>query len=235
MHYTEQEPSEATRGLLKCGAWCAYITGASYVFIVICAFMSPSSVASYVTSAQYFKAFKDYMPIFVALKLVMMVANGAMVGVVASFYALRRPKYHGVMTLFSLLAIIGLGVGMLQSIQDATVAPHLAEAYYAADVATQKVIIAFGVANPAIYGLSLGLPGIWFIIVSLLALSNPKIPRLLVLLGLIWGIGNITTVVAHVFVLIWLIYLVAFGALIAAPIWSIWEGIYLWRLAKRFD
>ena len=50
-----------------------------------------------------------------------------------------------------------------------------------------------------------------------------------------WGVGNIVTVFAHVAIIIWLIYLVAFGALCAAPIWSIWEGIYLFRLSKGYQ
>ena len=50
------------------------------------------------------------------------------------------------------------------------------------------------------------------------------------LTGFMWGVGNLVTVYAHVVVIIWLIYLVAFGALCAAPIWSIWEGLVLQHL-----
>jgi hypothetical protein len=99
----------------------------------------------------------------------------------------------------------------------------------------KQVIIALGVANPAIYIASLGLPGMWFIFVSVMALNNPNIPKLLVLLGFMWGVGNIVTVFAHVAIIIWLIYLVAFGALCAAPVWSIWEGIYLFRMSKGYQ
>ena len=53
----------------------------------------------------------------------------------------------------------------------------------------KEVIIAFGVANPAIYIASLGLPGLWFIFVSVLAISNKSIPKLLVFLGLC-GVGE---------------------------------------------
>ena len=50
-----------------------------------------------------------------------------------------------------------------------------------------------------------------------------------------WGVGNIVTVFAHVAIIIWLIYLVAFGALCAAPIWSIWEGVFLMRISKQLQ
>ena len=54
-------------------------------------------------------------------------------------------------------------------------------------------------------------------------------------MGFLWGVGNIITVFAHVVVIIWLIYFVAFGALCAAPIWSIWEGVFLLRIARQLE
>ena len=221
--------------LCKVGAYCAFIAGACYSMIVCCAFLSPSSIASYVTSAQYFEDFIGYRNIFIFLKGLMVIANSAFVGVVLAFHSLVRPQNYGKMTIFSILAIIGLGVGVFQSVLDMTMVPYLADQYAMGSETVKEVIIAIGVANPAIYIISLGFPGLWFIFVSLMALSNPHIPRLLVLLGFMWGVGNIVTVYAHVVVIIWLIYLVAFGALCAAPIWSIWEGVFLLRISKQLS
>jgi hypothetical protein len=220
--------------LCEVGAYCAFIAGLAYLMIVCCAFLAPASIASYVTSAQYFEDFTTYEPVFVFLKALMIVANAAFVGVVLAFHALVRPQNYGKMTFFSALAIIGLGVGVFQSVQDMTLVSHLAQQYAMGSSGVKEAIIAIGVANPAVYIISLGFPGLWFILVSVMAFNNPKIPRLLVLLGFLWGVGNIVTVIAHVLVIIWLIYLVAFGALCAAPIWSIWEGVYLWRASREF-
>ena len=221
--------------ICRIGAICAFIAGACYSLIVCCAFLSPSTIASYVTSAQYFEDFKSYRPIFIFLKSLMIIANSAFVGVVIAFHSLVRPNNYGKMTLFSILAIIGLGVGVFQSVLDMTMVPYLADQYAAGSSVVKEVIIALGVANPAIYIVSLGLPGLWFIFVSVMALNNPNIPKLLVLLGFMWGVGNIVTVFAHVAIIIWLIYLVAFGALCAAPVWSIWEGVYLLRISKEYQ
>ncbi|MCP5469224.1 MAG: hypothetical protein H7A36_01805 [Chlamydiales bacterium] len=207
---------------LKVGAWCAYIMGICYVLIVICAFLSPRSIASYVTSAQYFRDFEGYEWIFVFLKTLMVIANASMVGVIVAFYSISNKK--GVLTLFALLAIIGAGIGMFQSVIDATTVPHLAKEYEMADPAIKHVIIAFGVANPGIYALSLGTPGLWFLINY--AFFARRLPKFLVLLGLLWGAGNVVTVIAHMLVLVWLIYLVALGAGIAAPLWAIWQAHY---------
>ena len=217
----------------RMGAVCAYIAGFSYFLIVICAFLSPTSVASYVTSKQYFLDFESYKYYFIFLKSVMVVANAAIIGVVLAVFKLREPENEGWVTLLSLLAVIGLGIGMLQSVLDATQVPHLALEYENSPSVIQHVIIAFGVANPALYILSLGVPGIWFIYINLLYLK--KFPGFLVILGVAWGIGNITTVFAHLFVVIWLIYCIAGGALIAAPLWSIWQARFLLGKAKQIS
>ena len=221
--------------ICRIGAYCAFIAGACYSLIVCCAFLSPATIASYVTSAQYFDDFISYRPIFIFLKALMIIANSAFVGVVIAFHSLVRAKNYGKMTVLSVLAIIGLGVGVFQSVLDMTMVPYLADQYANGTPIIKQVIIALGVANPAIYIISLGFPGIWFIFVSIMALNNKSIPKLLVFLGFMWGVGNIVTVFAHVVIIIWLIYLVAFGALCAAPIWSIWEGVYLLRISKTLQ
>lgn len=221
--------------ICRIGAYCAFIAGICYSLIVCCAFLSPATIASYVTSAQYFEDFKSYRPIFIFLKCLMIIANSAFVGVVMAFHSLVRAKNYGKMTLFSVLAIIGLGVGVFQSVLDMTMVPYLADQYAMGSSVVKEVIIAIGVANPAIYIISLGFPGLWFIFVSVMAFDNKNIPRLLVFLGFMWGVGNIVTVFAHVVIIIWLIYLVAFGALCAAPIWSIWEGYFLLKIANNLQ
>ncbi|MEK9727199.1 MAG: DUF4386 family protein, partial [Candidatus Margulisiibacteriota bacterium] len=190
--------------ICKVGAYCAFIAGLCYSLIVCCAFLSPATIASYVTSAQYFEDFKSYQPIFIFLKCLMIIANASFVGVVLAFHSLVRAKNYGKMTFFSILAIIGLGVGVFQSVLDMTMVPYLAYQYEIGSQVIKEVIIAIGVANPAIYIISLGFPGLWFIFVSLMAFNNKQIPLLLVLLGLMWGVGNLVTVFAHVVVIIWL-------------------------------
>ena len=56
-----------------------------------------------------------------------------------------------------------VGVGVFQSVLDMTMVPYLADQYAAGSEVVKEVIIAIGVANPAIYIASLGLPGMWFI------------------------------------------------------------------------
>ncbi len=219
--------------ICRIGAYSAFLAGFFFVCIVICAFFSPLSITTYIASEQYFKDFVNYKPIFITLKWLMLFANMSMIGVVCCFYELRRDESHGLMSWVSIIAIIGFAVGMHQSVQDLSVVPYLASKYELSDPAIKNVILALGVANPSLFILSMGLPGIWFITVSLRALTNPAIPKHLVILGLMWGVGNLLTVVAHSLVIIPLISLVALGALVIAPLWSISEGLFLLKLSKK--
>ena len=211
--------------ICRIGAYCAFIAGLCYSLIVCCAFYRRPRLHRMSHLHSILKILSRIGQ-FLSFKCLMIIANSAFVGVVVAFHSLVRAKNYGKMTVFSILAIIGLGVGVFQSVLDMTMVPYLADQYAAGSEVVKEVIIAIGVANPAIYIASLGLPGMWFIFVSVMAFNNPNIPKLLVFLGFMWGVGNIVTVFAHVAIIIWLIYLVAFGALCAAPIWSIWEGSF---------
>ncbi len=221
-----------TQSLCRMGAYCALVAGVCYSLMTVCAFLMPASIASYVANEHYFTDFPRIQPIFIFLKILMFISSAAMIGVVATFFGLHRDKNYGIMVWSSLMAIIGYSFNMLQSVQDMSMIPYLVKQYQHVDVNTQHIIQVLGVTNVAWFILSLGLPGIWFIVVSIKALNNPQIPRLLVLLGLLWGIGNILTVVAHMLVILPLIYLVAAGALIFAPLWSIYEGLFLLKLSR---
>jgi hypothetical protein len=219
--------------LCRFGGWCALIAGACYVGMVVCAFLLPPSIASYVATEAFFADFVGNESIFIALKCLMLVASGAMIGVTIAFFGLSREESYGLMAWVTVMALIGYGVNMLQSVQDIGMIPHLVTEYGRSPEGTRSVIRAIGVTNVAWFALSMGLPGIWFVVVSLRAITNRYIPRILLVFGLLWGVGNLLTVVAHILVILPLIYLVAAGAMVIAPLWSIAEGVYLLRLSRR--
>jgi hypothetical protein len=211
--------------IFKMGLVSVLITGVCYFLIAGCALFSPKPIASYIASKDYFTDFEGYKNYFIVLKYLMCLSNATMVGVVIALARLGKNSYTGFFLLLSVLAILGLGVGMFQSVLDATQIPHLALQYEKAPPVIQHVMIAFGVADPAIYILSLGLPGIWLIFINIF--FRKQFPLILVFLGLLWGIGNILTVIAHLFVILWLIYFIAGAALIGVPLWTIFQAKYL--------
>jgi len=221
--------SKSITDYLKVGAFCACGLSVFYFVITILALFSPVSIMTYHTGDQYFSDFESYKLCFVILKVLMFLANACLVGVIFSIYKFNKSKGEtkAWLNFFSLLAIIGLGVGMLQSIEDATQVPHLAKNFDDSSSEVQNVIIAFGVANPAIYTLSLGLPALWFIVMSISCRN--LFPKVLVLLGILWGIGSLSIVVAHLFVITWLFYIIEAGALIMAPLWGIFQTHFFWK------
>ena len=66
-------------------------------------------------------------------------------------------------------------------------------------------------------------------------LNNNLIPKLLIILGFLWGIGNILTAIAHAFIILPMLYLVQIGAIVFAPAWGILEGVYLLSLEKAME
>ncbi len=226
---------ERTRSHCWFGAYCCFSAGAIFSVISLLAFFMPSSIATYQPTERYFADFASIQPLFISLKILLFLANLAMIGVVTAFASLVRAKNSGPIIWVSAIAIIGYGIGLYQSVLDITVIPSLVQSYLQGDPYIQKIIQVFGFSNPALYILSMGLPGIWFITVSLLAITNHLIPRGLIVLGVLWGVGGIITAIAHTIVILPLIYLVAMGAIIFAPIWSIWEGIFLLKLANHSE
>lgn len=221
-----------TKQLSQCkfGAYCSIAAGLFYALLTIFAFLMPASIATYLATEQYFADFKEIKTMFLLLKALHICANLAMIGVVSAFLSLCRDHNYGIVSWCTLVAIIGYSIGIFQNIQDISVIPHLANQYEYGSLAIQQTILSLGVSNPVLFIMSLGLPGIWFIVVSLIAFSNTSIPRLLVLLGILWGIGNILTAIAHAFIILELIYLVAAGAFIFAPLWGFMEGFYLLQI-----
>jgi hypothetical protein len=215
----------------KIGAICASIVSASYVIITILALFSPVSVMTYHVDNKYFSDFQSYENFFILLKCLFIVTNASLVGVVIAIHKLKESKNKGVLTLFSVLAIVGLGIGMLQSVKDATRVPHLAKSYKISSPEIKDVIITFGVANPAIYTLSLGLPAIWFIVMSICCRN--VFSKLLVFLGIMWGTGSILIVLAHLFIITWLFYFIEAGALFMAPVWGIAQTHFFWKFHKN--
>lgn len=160
-------------------------------------------------------------------------ASIAMIGVVCSFLALCRPENIAVVLWSSILAFLGYGFGIYQAIMDISVIPELTKTYLIEPGIIQDVIVAFGVSNPKMFILTAGLPGIWFLVVSYLAMSNKHIPKFLIILGFIWGFGNIFSAIGYAFSIVQVLYVVSICIILVAPIWGLSEGFYLLSLIKN--
>lgn len=223
---------ERYRDICLIGAWSTFVAGGFYVCMVVCAFILPRSIATYQASAEYFSDFQSFKTLFVFLKWSMFISSIAMVGVVFSVYNLSRECNKAFLGFFSVLAIIGYAFNMLQSILDLSQIPLLVSEYTTSSDTVKEVIQAFGISNVSLFVLSMGLPGCWALAVSYKTFSNKAVPKFIPILGVLWALGNISTVFAHVFVILPLIYLIAIGAMICTPIWMIAEGMFFLKISK---
>jgi hypothetical protein len=216
----------------KLGSICSIVAGLSYLIIAFMGFRIPESVTSFVASDSFFNEFQIYKLHFYNLKFLTILANLSMIGVVCSYMSLCRDKYVGIVSFSSILAIIGYSFGFYHSFIDMSFIPNLANQYLTAPTTIRDVIIAFGISNPMLYLVTHGLPGIWFLLVSTIGITNKKIPKFLILLGFLWGIGNLITAFSHIFQLTTILYFVSMQVLIFAPLWGFSEGFYLLYLIK---
>ncbi|PWJ39981.1 DUF4386 family protein [Sediminitomix flava] len=223
---------EYLRKSCKQGAYFNFVAGFCYLAMTICAFILPSSIATYLPTDAYFQEFPDYKYLFITLKYLMILGNLAMLGVILAIYRVTRPENKSTVTWLSLIAIIGYGISFFQSVEDMSRIPYLVEQYNLGNENIRHSIKTFGITNLHLFILSMGFPGIWAIGIACLAYSNPVVPKYVVFFGFLFGLGNITTVFAHVLVILPLIYLVALGAFIFTPCWAIAEGLFLLKVAK---
>ena len=219
----------------KFGAVSSMIAGLCYLIIAFMGFRMPETVTSFIASHEFFNQFEIYKLDFYNLKFLTVLANLAMIAVVCSYLSLCRDKYAGIVTFSSLLAIIGYSFGFYHSFIDLFEIPNLVKQYLSSPQSLKDVILAFGFSNPLLFCITHGLPGIWFLVVSLIGFTNKQIPKFLLLLGIMWGVGNILTTIAHVLHLNTLIYFISMQVLIFAPLWGFSEGFYLLHMVKHFS
>jgi hypothetical protein len=219
----------------KLGALSAILAGFFYLIIAILTFKLPDYMVSNQISDQFFNNFDTFELLFINLKIVTVLANIAMIGVVCAFLALCRPENIALVLWSSILAYLGYGFGIFQSIMDLSVIPELTKKYLHEPGFIQDIIVTVGISNPKMFILVSGLPGIWFLVVSYLAFSNKNIPNFLIYCGFIWGLGNILTALGYAFSIVQILYVVSIVIIIVAPIWGLSEGFYLLSLIKTLD
>ncbi|MBE33093.1 hypothetical protein CL647_03105 [bacterium] len=217
----------------KLGAFSSILAGFFYLIIAILMFQIPSSIITYQASETYFSDFSKYSLTFINIKVMVILASMAMIGVVCTFLSLCRPENIAIVLWSSILAFLGYSFCIYQAIMDISVIPELTKTFLVEPSVIQDVIVAFGVSNPKMFILTSGFCGIWFLVVSYLAISNKSIPKLLIILGFIWGIGNIFTAIGYAFSIIPILYLVSMVTIVVAPIWGLYEGFFLLSLIKN--
>jgi hypothetical protein len=154
------------------------------------------------------------------------------IAAVLAISASVRVVHDGWVRWTSTLAIIGTAVGAIDNIRRVSLDPARAAAYVQGDAATKAALTVPG----ALQGLDpqgwlkLGGVGVWFLVVSLLALREGTWPKPLAWLGIGVAIVAWLSVVGEVVQTQSLFVILAgAGGIIVIPLWYIWLGLRLRR------
>ncbi len=132
------------------------------------------------------------------------------------------------------LATVGFAVTAIGYFLTLARLPGIAAAFVKGDPSTQAALAVTWKSSPDLFGFwGYGAIGIWALCVSLTILRNADMSKLFGYTGLLVSVLYIIVPVGTYFKIQPLLLTAAGGGLILAPVWYIWLGINLRRLAKR--
>jgi hypothetical protein len=154
--------------------------------------------------------------------------------VVPALAALVRGKGEGWLRWASTLALGGFVVTSVGYLASIARIPGIAKAFVAGDASTKAALAVVWRSNPDLLGFwGYGAIGIWLLVIGVLALGKPGVPKALFYLGILLAVFYILVPISVIYKHDSLQSIIAAaGAIIAAP-WYIWAGIVLWRYPDK--
>jgi hypothetical protein len=219
--------------LLKLGGVCAILLGISKIVSSGIYLILDANLRATVPAAKFLPAFADHptlLLLFFWVELLVGVLGVAVVPAVAS-YLLKL--HEGWVRWTSNLASAGFIISAVGYSLSIARLPNIAKAFVAGDVATKAVLAATWKSSIDLFGLwGYGAIGLWVLVVSLLSLRLSTFPVLLGWLGILHAILLLLVPVGDIFKVQMLLIVVALVGIVLGPIWWIWTGALLRRMAK---
>ena len=146
---------------------------------------------------------------------------------------LTTDENEGWMKWTSSLATVGFAVTAIGYFLTLARLPGIASAFVKGDASVQAALAVTWKSSPDLFGFwGYGAIGIWVLCVSLYILRTADFSKLFAYVGLLVAVLYIIVPIGTFFKIQPLLLTAAGGGLIAAPVWYIWLGINLRRLAK---
>jgi hypothetical protein len=165
---------------------------------------------------------------FGLLALALILAIAAVLAISARVIA----AHEGWVRWTSTLAIIGLALNAIDVLRRMALQSAMATAYVHGDAAVKAALTVPGVlqsSDPQGW-FKFGGVGLWVLVVSLLALRGGAWPKLLSVVGILLALASWLVVAAEVVAQTQSAILIPGGAFaLLAPIWFIWQGLWLRR------
>lgn len=154
--------------------------------------------------------------------------------VVPALAALVRGKGEGWLRWASTLALGGFVVTSVGYLASIARIPGIAKAFVAGDASTKAALAVVWRSNPDLLGFwGYGAIGIWLLVIGVLALGKPGVPKALFYLGIILSIFYILVPVSVIYKNDNLQSVIAVAGAVLATSWYIWAGYVLWRFPDK--
>ena len=131
------------------------------------------------------------------------------------------------------LATVGFAVNAIGYFLTIARLPVIATAFVKGDASTQAALAVTWKSSPDLFGFwGYGAIGIWVLCASLVMLRKTGLSKIFAYVGLLTAVLYLIVPIGTYFKIQPLLLVAAGAGLIAAPVWYIWLGLNLRRLAK---
>lgn len=217
----------------RLGGTCAILVGVSYVVVGIMYLLMPAEQKVAADPGLFLLSLAQNR--LMAMSEYWAFALGAVLAlaVVPAVSNVVRSGNEGWVRWTSSLAIVGFAVTAIQYFRYLAVYPEMAAAYVAGDAAPRTAIAAdqATMALDPNGWLTFGGVGLWFLVVNLLVLRAGNWPKPLAYIGVAGAVAYWLVVAGLNFEIEIFVTIAAAVAIVLGPIWYIWAGLTLRRLA----
>ena len=225
--------SEKEKGTIVFGRIICLLVGIFGFISFFSSIFLPESLQHIILSNDYLNDYGQHIWHFKFTNISFIIFKILSVGLIAFFYLIVRPKNFALVFFISLLSAYGSFLGAVYHLKLTMYVDQLYIAYQSANELVQTILLTVGLPNYEQRVFISGLPAIWWMIVSILALSNPMIPKKLIILGMMISL----TLVAYIILfymeevsgLKWVF--LTYSSLIT--IWSLLEFRFLTKVIEK--
>ena len=225
--------NEKEYGAMRFGQVICFLMGMFGFIAFFSSIFLPDDLRHMIISDAYVVHYSQYKLLFRLSNISFIIFEIMSVGLIAFFYILVRPKNFALVFFASLLGAYGSFLGSIFYLRLIVYVDRLYYAVISSNQLESTLLLTIGAPNYEQRLFIVGLPAMWWLVISYLALDNPFIPRPLVVLGGLIGLVNVAYLVLFVIgaltALKWVFLLNSFFLIT----WTVLEFRFISRVIKR--
>lgn len=233
MNAVEMDPRDRS-STFRVGAVCAIAAGILTATAAITYLMLPSAQRVAVKGAELLPSLAAEPGLLKAEFWQLALVGIAGLGLVPALARLVADQFPGLVRWFANIALVGYAVMAVSYFLTLGRLPQIATAYVAGDESTKAALLATWRSSLDLQAYwQFVAVGVFILLVSVLALRSRRLPAALCYLGVALGILHFLAPLGVGISDASFITGVVAVAIVLAPIWYVWTGLALWRLADQ--